>query len=398
MNIHEYQGKQVLAKYGVSVPRGYTAFSIDEAAEAAEKLGGSVFVVKSQIHAGGRGAGRFRDKPDGKGGVRVVKSVQEVRINAEEMLNHVLITKQTGPEGKEVKRLYIEEGCNIARELYMGMLLDRESSRLLIMASTEGGVDIEEVAEATPEKILKIAVDPATGIQPFHARQLAFGLGLEGNQIKSGIKLILSLYRAFNELDCSMVEINPLVVTDAGDVLALDAKVNFDDNALYRQKEIEELRDEEEEDPAELEAGKWDLNYVKLDGEIGCMVNGAGLAMATMDIIKLEGSEPANFLDVGGGATAERVTAAFKIILSDPNVRGILVNIFGGIMRCDVIAEGVVAAAKEVDLNVPLVVRLEGTNVEKGKEIMAESGLPIMSANNLGDAAKKVVAAVREAS
>ena len=397
MNIHEYQGKQVLAKYGVAVPRGHVAFTVDEAVKAAEELGGDVFVIKSQIHAGGRGAGRFKDKPDGKGGVRVVKTVDEVRDNAAEMLNHVLVTKQTGADGKEVKRLYIEEGCDIARELYMGMLLDRESSRLLIMASTEGGMEIEDVAEATPEKILKVAIDPATGIQPYHARQLAFGLGLEGAQIKSAVKLIMSLYQAFNDLDCSMVEINPLVVTGAGDVMALDAKVGFDDNALYRHKDVAGMRDEEEEDATELEAGKWELNYVKLDGEIGCMVNGAGLAMATMDIIKLEGSEPANFLDVGGGATAERVTAAFKIILSDPNVKGILVNIFGGIMRCDVIAEGVVAAAKEVDLHVPLVVRLEGTNVEKGKEIMAASGLAITSAEDLGDAAKKIVAAVKEA-
>ena len=397
MNIHEYQGKQVLAKYGVAVPRGHVAFTVDEAVKAAEELGGDVFVIKSQIHAGGRGAGRFKDKPDGKGGVRVVKTVDEVRDNAAEMLNHVLVTKQTGADGKEVKRLYIEEGCDIARELYMGMLLDRESSRLLIMASTEGGMEIEDVAEATPEKILKVAIDPATGIQPYHARQLAFGLGLEGAQIKSAVKLIMSLYQAFNDLDCSMVEINPLVVTGAGDVMALDAKLGFDDNALYRHKDVAGMRDEEEEDATELEAGKWELNYVKLDGEIGCMVNGAGLAMATMDIIKLEGSEPANFLDVGGGATAERVTAAFKIILSDPNVKGILVNIFGGIMRCDVIAEGVVAAAKEVDLHVPLVVRLEGTNVEKGKEIMAASGLAITSAEDLGDAAKKIVAAVKEA-
>jgi len=397
MNIHEYQGKLVLAKYGVAVPRGHVAFTVDEAVKAAEDLGGPVFVVKSQIHAGGRGAGRFKDNPDGKGGVRVVKSVDEVRESASEMLNHVLVTKQTGPDGKEVKRLYIEEGCDIARELYMGMLLDRESSRLIIMASTEGGMEIEEVAEATPEKILKITIDPATGIQPFHARQLAFGLGLEGSQVKSAVKLIMSLYQAFGDLDCSMVEINPLVVTGAGDVMALDAKVGFDDNALYRHKDVDEMRDEEEEDPAELEAAKHELNYVKLDGEIGCMVNGAGLAMATMDIIKLEGSEPANFLDVGGGATAERVTAAFKLILSDPNVKGILVNIFGGIMRCDVIAEGVVTAAKEVDLHVPLVVRLEGTNVEKGKQIMADSGLPITSADDLGDAARKVVAAVKGA-
>jgi len=397
MNIHEYQGKQVLAKYGVAVPRGHVAFTVDEAVKAAEDLGGPVFVVKSQIHAGGRGAGRFKDNPDGKGGVRVVKSVDEVRESASEMLNHTLVTKQTGPDGKEVKRLYIEEGCDIARELYMGMLLDRESSRLIIMASTEGGMEIEEVAEKTPEKILKITVDPATGIQAFHARQLAFGLGLEGAQVKSGVKLIMSLFGAFKDLDCSMVEINPLVVTGAGDVMALDAKVGFDDNALFRHKDVEEMRDEEEEEAVELEASKWELNYVKLDGEIGCMVNGAGLAMATMDIIKLEGSEPANFLDVGGGATAERVTAAFKIILSDPNVKGILVNIFGGIMRCDVIAEGVVAAAKEVSLNVPLVVRLEGTNVEKGKQIMAGSGLPITSADDLGDAARKVVAAVKGA-
>ena len=397
MNIHEYQGKQVLAKYGVAVPRGHVAFTVDEAVKAAEELGGDVFVVKSQIHAGGRGAGRFKDKSDGHGGVRVVNSVDEVRENAAEMLNRVLVTKPTGPQGKEVKRLYIEEGCDIARELYMGMLLDRQSSRLLIMASTEGGMEIEEVAEATPEKILKVTIDPATGIQPFHARRLAFGLGLEGAQIKSAVKLIMSLYQAFTDLDCSMVEINPLVVTGAGNVMALDAKVGFDDNALYRHRDVAEMRDEEEEDATELEAGKWELNYVKLDGEIGCMVNGAGLAMATMDIIKLEGSEPANFLDVGGGATAERVTAAFKIILSDPNVKGILVNIFGGIMRCDVIAEGLVTAAMEVDLHVPLVVRLEGTNVEKGKEIMAASGLAITSADDLGDAAEKVVAAVKEA-
>ncbi len=396
MNIHEYQGKQVLAKYGVAIPRGHVAFSVDEAIHAAKTMGGTKFVVKSQIHAGGRGAGHFKDNPSSGGGVRVVNTAEEVGNAASEMLNHILVTKQTGPEGKEVNRLYIEEGCDIARELYMGMLMDRETSQLLIIASTEGGMDIEDVAEKTPEKILKISIDPITGIRPYHARQLAFGLGLEGGQIKSSIKLVMSLYKAFNELDCSMVEINPLVVTGAGDVMALDAKVGFDDNALYRQHDVSQMRDEEEEDPAELEASKWELNYVKLDGEIGCMVNGAGLAMATMDIIKLEGSEPANFLDVGGGATAERVTAAFKIILSDSNVKGILVNIFGGIMRCDVIAEGVVTAAKEVELNVPLVVRLEGTNVEKGKKIMADSGLPIMSADNLGDAAKKVVAAVKE--
>ena len=314
------------------------------------------------------------------------------------MLGHTLITKQTGPAGKEVKRLYIEEGCDIARELYLGMLLDRETSRLTIMASTEGGMEIEEVAHATPEKIIKVAVDPVTGIMPFHTRQIAFALGLEGAQVKSASKFIMALYKAFNDLDCSMVEINPLVVTGSGDVIALDAKVNFDDNALYRHPDVEEMRDEDEEEPAELEAAKHELNYIKLDGSIGCMVNGAGLAMATMDIIQLYGSSPANFLDVGGGATKERVTEAFKIILADPNVEGILVNIFGGIMRCDVIAEGVVAAAKEVNISVPLVVRLEGTNVEKGKQIMADSGLPIISADNLSDAAEKIVKAVKEAS
>ncbi len=398
MNIHEYQGKQLLAKYGVAVPKGHVAYTVDDAVKAAETLGGGLCVVKSQIHAGGRGAGRFKDKPDGKGGVRVSKSVAEVKANAEEMLGHILITKQTGPAGKEVKRLYIEEGCDIARELYLGMLLDRETSQLTFMASTEGGMEIEEVAHATPEKIIKVAIDPATGIMPFHARKIAFGLGLEGAQIKSASKFIMALYKAFTDLDCSMVEINPLVVTGGGDVIALDAKVGFDDNALYRHPNVEEMRDEDEEDPAELEAAKHELNYIKLDGKIGCMVNGAGLAMATMDIIKLYGSDPANFLDVGGGATKERVTEAFKIILGDPNVEGILVNIFGGIMRCDVIAEGVVAAAKEVNIGVPLVVRLEGTNVEKGKEILAASGLAITSADNLSDAAEKIVKAVKEAS
>jgi succinyl-CoA synthetase beta subunit len=397
MNIHEYQGKTLLAKYGVSVPRGKVAFSVDEAVKAAEELGGPVYVVKSQIHAGGRGAGRFKGNEGGKGGVRVVKSVADVKEAASEMLGHVLVTKQTGPAGKEVKRLYIEEGCDIARELYLGMLLDRETSRLTMMASTEGGMEIEEVAAKTPEKILKVAIDPAVGFKGFHARQLAFGLGLVGDQVKSAVKLMTALYKAFTDLDCSLVEINPLVVTGSGDVIALDAKVNFDDNALYRHKDVAEMRDESEEDDKELEAGKYDLNYIALDGEIGCMVNGAGLAMATMDIIKLCGSEPANFLDVGGGATAEKVTAAFKIILSDTKVKGILVNIFGGIMRCDVIAEGVVTAAKEVDLHVPLVVRLEGTNVEKGKQIMADSGLPIISADDLGDAAEKIVKAVKEA-
>jgi succinyl-CoA synthetase beta subunit len=313
------------------------------------------------------------------------------------MLGHVLVTKQTGPNGKEVKRVYIEEGCDIARELYLGMLLDRETSRLTMMASTEGGMEIEEVAHRTPEKILRISIDPATGMQSFHARKLAFGLGLEGKQVGSAVKFMLAMYKAFVELDASIVEINPLVVTKGGDVIALDAKMNFDDNALYRHKDVADLRDEDEEDPAELEAANHELNYIKLDGNIGCMVNGAGLAMATMDIIKLYGGEPANFLDVGGGATKERVTTAFKIILSDPNVEGILVNIFGGIMRCDVIAEGVVAAAREVSLDVPLVVRLEGTNVERGNKILAESGLPIVSAKDLGDAAEKVVKAVKEA-
>jgi succinyl-CoA synthetase beta subunit len=397
MNIHEYQGKALLAKFGVAVPRGGVAFTPEEAEAAAGELGGPVWVVKSQIHAGGRGAGRFKDAPDGPGGVRLCRSVEEVRANAEQMLNHVLVTKQTGPAGKEVKRLYIEDGCDIARELYLGMLIDRATSRITVMASTEGGMEIEEVAARTPEKILKVAIDPATGFMPFHGREIAFGLGLEGKQVGSAVKFLAAMYRAFVELDASLVEINPLVVTGGGEVIALDAKMNFDDNALFRHKEVAELRDEDEEDAMELEAARHDLNYVKLDGNIGCMVNGAGLAMATMDIIKLSGGEPANFLDVGGGATKERVTAAFKIILSDPNVEGILVNIFGGIMRCDVIAEGVVAAAREVDLHVPLVVRLEGTNVELGKKILADSGLPIVSADDLGDAARKVVEAVREA-
>ena len=396
MNIHEYQGKQLLSKYGVPVPRGQVAFSVEEAVKAAENLGSSVFVVKSQIHAGGRGAGRFQADPNGKGGVRVVKSIDEVRENATQMLGQVLVTKQTGEMGKKVNRLYIEEGCDIARELYVGMLLDRESSRLTMMASTEGGMEIEEIAEKTPEKILKVAINPATGMLPFHARQLAFGLGLEGKQVSATVKFMLSIYRAFTDLDCSIIEINPLVVLSSGDVIALDAKINFDDNALYRHKDVAALRDESEEDPAELEAAKHELNYIKLDGSIGCMVNGAGLAMGTMDIIQLYGGSPANFLDVGGGATKERVTTAFKIILSDKNVEGILVNIFGGIMRCDIIAAGVVAAAREVSLNVPLVVRLEGTNVEQGKQIMVDSGLPIISADNLADAAAKIVKAVKE--
>jgi succinyl-CoA synthetase beta subunit len=397
MNIHEYQAKQLLRDYGVAVPNGGVAFTVDEAATQAEQLGGPVYVVKSQIHAGGRGAGKFQDNPEGLGGVRVVKSLDEVRESAGEMLGHVLITKQTGPAGKEVKRIYVEEGCDIARELYLGMLLDRETSRLTMMASTEGGMEIEDVAAETPEKILKVSIDPATGMTSDDAKGLAEGLGLEGGQVDSGVEFMLAVYKAFTELDASIVEINPLVVTGAGDVMALDAKINFDDNALFRHEDVEDLRDPDEEDPAELEASKHELNYIKLDGSIGCMVNGAGLAMATMDIIKLKGGDPANFLDVGGGATKERVTEAFKIILSDDNVEGILVNIFGGIMRCDIIAEGVVAAAKEVHLSVPLVVRLEGTNVEQGKQIMADSGLPIISADDLGDAAEKIVKAVKEA-
>lgn len=388
MNIHEYQAKSLLAKYGVAVPRGGVAFTADEAVTVAKQLGGPVWVVKAQIHAGGRGKG---------GGVKVVKSMDDVAAQSKAILGMTLVTHQTGPEGKLVKRLYIEEGCDIKRELYLSFLVDRATSRITVMASTEGGMEIEEVAASHPEKILKVAIDPATGMQAHHARSIAFGLGLEGKQVQSATKFMLAMYEAFTALDASIVEINPLVVTGAGEMIALDAKMNFDDNALYRHKDVEDMRDPDEEDASELEAAKWSLNYVKLDGEIGCMVNGAGLAMATMDIIKLYGSEPANFLDVGGGATKERVTAAFKIILGDKNVKGILVNIFGGIMRCDIIAEGVVAAAREVKLAVPLVVRLEGTNVDLGKKIMAESGLPIISADNLADAAEKVVKAVKGA-
>ena len=388
MNIHEYQAKQILGSFGVQVPRGFVAFSADEAVAAAEKLGGPVWVVKAQIHAGGRGKG---------GGVKVVKSIEEVRAEASRMLGMTLVTHQTGLEGKEVGRVYIEEGSDIACELYLSALVDRATSRISFIASTEGGMDIEEVAEKTPEKILTISVDPASGISSHHGRQIAFALGLEGEQAKQANALIANLYQAFVEKDMSLLEINPLVVTGAGELICLDAKVNFDSNALYRQKDIVELRDLAEEDPAEIGASKYDLSYIKLDGKIGCMVNGAGLAMATMDIIKLYGSEPANFLDVGGGATKEKVTEAFKIILSDNNVEGILVNIFGGIMRCDIIADGVVAAAKELSLDVPLVVRLEGTNVDEGKEIMANSGLPIIAADDLNDAAEKIVAAVTEA-
>jgi succinyl-CoA synthetase beta subunit len=397
MNIHEYQAKGLLTKFGVPVPRGHVAYTADEAREAAQKLGGTIWVCKSQIHAGGRGAGRFKDDPDGAGGVRLAHSIDEVVSNAAAMLGHVLVTKQTGPAGKDVKRLYIEEGCDIAQELYLAMLVDRATSRITVMASTEGGMEIEEVAEATPEKIVTIAVDPATGLTHDDAVKVAGGLSLDDDRIGDAESFLAAMYKAFVELDASLVEINPLVITGGGEIIALDAKMNFDDNALYRHPDIEEMRDEDEEDPMEIEAGRHDLNYIKLDGSIGCMVNGAGLAMATMDIIKLKGGAPANFLDVGGGATKERVTTAFKIILSDPNVEGILVNIFGGIMRCDVIAEGIVAAAREVALHVPLVVRLEGTNVELGKKILAESGLPILSADDLSDAAAQVVQAVKEA-
>jgi succinyl-CoA synthetase beta subunit len=397
MNIHEYQAKRLLRDAGVAVPNGTPAYTVRDAVKAAEALPGPVYVVKSQIHAGGRGAGKFTHASDGKGGVRVVKSIDEVRAAAEDMLGKTLVTKQTGAVGKEVKRLYIENGADIARELYLSLLLDRATSRVTLVASTEGGMEIEQVAEKHPEKIVKLAIDPLTGLQGYHARQIAFGLGLEGAQVKSAVGFLTNIYKLFVAKDASMIEINPLIVTGAGEVIALDAKMGFDDNALYRHADILQLRDEDEEDPAEIEASKHDLNYVKLDGNIGCMVNGAGLAMATMDIIKLFGGEPANFLDVGGGATKERVTAAFKIILSDANVEGVLVNIFGGIMRCDIIAEGVVAAAREVSLHVPLVVRLEGTNVELGKQILADSGLPIKSADDLGDAAKRIVAAVREA-
>ncbi|HQT61293.1 MAG: succinate--CoA ligase subunit beta [Acidiphilium sp. 37-67-22] len=397
MNIHEYQAKELLKSYGVAVLDGHVAWTGEEAAEAARKLPGPIYVVKSQIHAGGRGAGHFKDDPEGKGGVRLAKSPEDVAAAAEAMLGNTLVTKQTGAAGRVVRRVYVEAGCDIKRELYLSLLVDRAKSEIVIMASTEGGMEIEEVAEKHPEKILRVAVDPASGISGFHARRLGFGLGLDATQMKAFAKFVNAMYKAFVALDCAIVEINPLVVTGAGEVVALDAKVSFDDNALYRHPDLEKLRDEAEEDPKELEAAKHSLNYVALDGSIGCMVNGAGLAMATMDIIKLYGAEPANFLDVGGGATKERVTAAFKIILSDPNVEGILVNIFGGIMRCDVIAEGVVAAAREVSLSVPLVVRLEGTNVQLGKDILSKSGLPIIAADNLADAAQKIVAAVKEA-
>lgn len=388
MNIHEYQAKGLLKQYGAPVLDGGVAYTAAEAVDAAKKLGGPVWVVKAQIHAGGRGKA---------GGVKVVKSLADVEAVAKELIGKTLVTHQTGPEGKEVKRVYVEDGCAIKSEFYLSMLLDRASGKLAIMASTEGGMDIEEVAEATPEKIFTITIDPVTGLQAFHCRSVAFGLGLEGAAAKACQKVVASLYKAYTELDAAMLEINPLVLTEDDEMVVLDSKMSFDGNALFRHPDVRELRDESEEDPKEIEASKYDLNYISLDGSIGCMVNGAGLAMATMDIIKLKGGEPANFLDVGGGATKERVTEAFKIILSDDNVEGILVNIFGGIMRCDVIAEGVVAAAREVSLSVPLVVRLEGTNVELGKQIMADSGLPIISADDLNDAAEKIVKAVKEA-
>ena len=396
MNIHEYQAKLLLSEFQVPVGQGKVAFSPEEAVAAAESLGGPVWVVKSQIHAGGRGKGRFKESgPGDQGGVRVVKSIDEVRENAAQMLGKTLVTHQSGPQGKTVNRIYIEEGSKIARELYLSCLVDRSSARLAFICSTEGGMDIEAVAAQTPEKIITLTIDPASGYMPHHGRSIAFGLGLSGKQVKQCVALIGNLYRAVLAKDMSLLEINPLVVTEAGDLLVLDAKVNFDSNALYRHPDIQELRDLDEEDPSEVEASEYDLNYIKLDGVIGCMVNGAGLAMATMDIIKLYGSEPANFLDVGGGASKEQVMNAFKILLSDPKVEGILVNIFGGIMRCDIIAEGIVAAAKEMSIEAPLVVRLEGTNVELGKKILSESGLAIIPADNLADAARKIVAQVK---
>ncbi len=398
MNVHEYQAKAILREYGVPVPRGQAAFTPEEAVAAAKELGGPVWVVKAQIHAGGRGKGRFKEAEAGdKGGVRIAKSIDEVRLFADQMLTHTLVTVQTGPAGRVVKRLLIEEGAAIARELYLSFVVDRASSRVAIIASTEGGMDIEEVAHKTPEKIFTLAIDPATGYSQFHGREVAFALGLQDGQIKQCVKLIGNLYQAFTKKDMSLLEINPLIVTGKGDLVCLDAKLNFDDNSLFRHSEIVSLRDLEEEDPAEVMASRYDLSYVKLDGSIGCLVNGAGLAMATMDIIKLCGAEPANFLDVGGGASKEKVTEAFKIILSDPNVKGILVNIFGGIMRCDIIAEGIIAAAKETSLKVPLVVRLEGTNVELGKDILKKSGLAVIPADDLGDAAQKIVAEVKKA-
>jgi len=398
MNIHEYQAKAVLREYGAPVSRGIPAFTADEAAKAAEELGGPLWVVKSQIHAGGRGKGKFKELPaDAKGGVRLAKSVEEVKAFASEMLGNTLVTVQTGPAGKQVNRLYIEDGSDIARELYLSALVDRATGSIGFVVSTEGGMDIETVAHDTPEKIHTFHVDPAAGYQPYVGRNIAYALGLTGGQVKQAVKLVGDLYRAFLEKDMAMLEINPLIVTKEGDLRVLDAKVNFDSNALFRHPEIVALRDETEEDAKEIEASKYDLAYIALDGTIGCMVNGAGLAMATLDIIQLYGESPANFLDVGGGASEEKVTAAFKIITSDPNVKGILVNIFGGIMKCDIIARGVLAAVKAVGLQVPLVVRLTGTNEEMGKQIIRESGLNVIPADNLDDAAQKIVKAVRGA-
>ena len=396
MNIHEYQAKELLAKFGVGIPAGIPALTVEEAVAAAKQLPGPLYVVKAQIHAGGRGKGKFKELPaDAKGGVRLAKSIEEVEAFAKEMLGNTLVTIQTGEAGKQVNRLYVTDGVDIAKEYYLSMVVDRGTGRVALIVSTEGGMDIEEVAHSTPEKITTIVIDPAEGFQPHHGRAVGFGLKLKGELNKQAQQISKQLYEAFMALDCSMLEINPLVETKDGKLLVLDTKMSFDSNALYRHPEVMALRDETEEDPAEIEASKYDLAYIKLDGDIGCMVNGAGLAMATMDIIKLNGMFPANFLDVGGGATTEKVTAAFKIILSDPAVEGILVNIFGGIMRCDIIAEGIVEAAREVDLKVPLVVRLEGTNVQQGKDILAQSGLAIVPANDLGDAAKKIVAAVK---
>jgi succinyl-CoA synthetase beta subunit len=397
MNIHEYQAKELLAKHGIAIPAGHAAMSVEEAVEGAKKLPGPLYVVKAQIHAGGRGKGKFKELgEDAKGGVRLAQSIEDVEADAKDMLGNTLVTIQTGDAGKQVNRLYVTDGVDIASEYYLALLVDRASGEVAMVASTEGGMDIEDVAHNTPEKITTITIDPAQGFMPHHARAVAFALELSGDLNKQCQKLAKQLYTAFLESDGEMLEINPLVETKDGNLLVLDTKMSFDGNALYRHPAIEAMRDETEEDPAEVEASEYDLAYIKLDGNIGCMVNGAGLAMATMDIIKLNGAFPANFLDVGGGATTEKVTAAFKIILKDPAVEGILVNIFGGIMRCDTIAEGIVVAAKEVDLDVPLVVRLEGTNVEKGKEILANSGLPIVAADDLGDAAKKIVAEVKK--
>jgi succinyl-CoA synthetase beta subunit len=396
MNIHEYQAKQLLKDYGLPVSDGRVVLKAEDAKTAAGEIDGPIWVVKAQIHAGGRGKGRFKEATAGeKGGVRVTKSVSEAAEEAQKMLGRTLVTHQSGPAGRVVNRVYIEDGSDIARELYLALLIDRGTSRIAFVCSTEGGMDIEEVAARTPGKILSFSVDPDSGISGFHARRIAFALVLQGRQVKQCVELVTRLYRLFVEKDCEMLEINPLIVTREGDLRCLDAKMGFDNNALYRQKDVMALRDETEEDPKELAASKFDLNYIALDGEIGCMVNGAGLAMATMDIIKLYGAEPANFLDVGGGASKEKVTEAFKIITSDPNVKGILVNIFGGIMRCDIIAEGVISAVKEVGLQVPLVVRLEGTNVDLGKKILNESGLAVIAADDLADAAEKIVKAVK---